>query len=298
MDSNDQLALFKKYLPNIHIQDVQSIDNGWDNDILVINQSIVFRFPKSDKLLSKVVDEARLLECLTMKKPILKIPNYELVYDGHALKGVKYNFLRGKSLNEYPTDILMGDQENAKGLGDFLSKLHSIDLSDLQQTNLATVHTLDYWEKLYAAVQSEVFPHLDEREQDKMHKVFKRFIHEYPSLTYKKAVIHGDLSASNIIYNQSKGRVDGIIDFTDAQIGDPAFDFAGFYWSYGPEFTKEVLAWYSGQESSNALFNRVQTFYGLQTVFHELLHAVKTGETFNWDAAVQRFLELEAMASA
>lgn len=117
------------------------------------------------------------------------------------------------------------------------------------------------------------------------------FLECFQSHSYKKVIIHGDLTASNIIYSEKKKRVNRIIDFTDAQIGDPAFNFAGLYWSFGPpNFTKDVLlSCYKTLESLDSIFNIVSKFYGLQPVFHELLYAIRNNQKVNWGAALDRF---------
>ncbi|WP_375137316.1 phosphotransferase [Cytobacillus oceanisediminis] len=110
----------------------------------------------------------------------------------------------------------------------------------------------------------------------------------------KKVIIHGDLTTANILFNQEKGLVNGIIDFTDAQIGDPAFDFAGLYWSFGPDFTKDVLSYYKA-EDKESIFKRVQSFYGLQPIFHNLIFAVKENLDVNWETAFERFSYLNSL---
>ncbi|MEH7392570.1 aminoglycoside phosphotransferase family protein [Bacillus sp. JJ1474] len=293
MKEDEMLNFLMNTFPNLEIREVQANTNGWDNNIYILNNEIVFRFPKSEDLLSKILNEGKILNLLKYKKPILCIPDYEYVFSGSDLKGVKYSFLKGKSLGEYPINNLRDNPNNAKLIGDFLTKLHSIDVSNPNLINLETIHTLKYWENLYSSVKNDIFPFLNDQRQNEINEVFTNFIDLFPSLTFKKSIIHGDLTASNIIYNKGKNCIDGIIDFTDAQIGDPAFDFAGLYWSFGSEFTKDVLSWYSAPESSENLFNRVKNFYGLQPVFHEILFAVKNNQQINWDTAFEKFSYLK-----
>lgn len=89
-----------------------------------------------------------------------------------------------------------------------------------------------------------------------------------------KVVIHGDLTSANILYHPSKKEISGIIDFTDTQIGDPAFDFAGLYWDFGDQFTKEALASYQTKFNKDEMYRRVTSFYGLQPIFHKWLKNV------------------------
>lgn len=290
-----RLSLVKKTFPHLEINEVQINNNGWDHDILIINNEIVFRFPKSEHLLTKVIDEMQILDRLALKRPIIKIPKYEPVYWNNKFIAVTYAFLKGQSLSDYIDFPINEDPENAKLISDFLTKLHSIDISDMNDTNLETIHILHYWEKLYASVKKNVFPFLNTYQQNEISEVFIPFINNYTTITDKKTLIHGDLTASNIIFNKTRNQIYGIIDFTDAQFGDPAFDFAGLYWTFGPDFTQRVLSGYSSSECTASIFNRVRVFYGLQPVFHELLYAVKNGQKINWESALNRFSQLKSL---
>ncbi|MEQ6376116.1 aminoglycoside phosphotransferase family protein [Bacillaceae bacterium S4-13-56] len=292
MTGDEMLDFVKNNFPNLKIDKVKVNTQGWDNSILILNNEIVFRFPKSDELCKKIIDGGKILEILKSEEPILQVPHYEYLHKDSALLGVYYSFLEGTPLIEIPKQNLKENPLNAKGIGDFLTKLHKIDISKLSDTNLTTIHTLKYWESLYLNVKREVFPFLKQQQRKEIDEVFNNFISSFPKLTYKKTVIHGDLTTSNIIYNEDKGSVYGIIDFTDAQIGDPAFDFAGLYWDFGLDFTKDVFHWYKGNESSESLLKRVRTFYGLQPVFHELLYAIKNNLPINWNGVLKKFSAL------
>ncbi|QHJ71319.1 aminoglycoside phosphotransferase family protein [Planococcus halotolerans] len=296
MTKDEMLVFVENKFPDLPLNKVQTNSIGWDNDILIVNEEIVFRFPKSDELLSKIEDEGKILEILKTQKPLLFLPSYEYLYRNNALKGVKYDFMKGSSLSEFPVSKLRDNPFNAKGIGDFLTKLHSIELSKLHHSNVGTTHSLKYWENLYAMVERDVFPFLASGQQHKISELFSEFLERLPALTNKKTIIHGDLTAANIIYNHEKECINGIIDFTDAQLGDPAFDFAGLYWDFGLEFTKDVLRWYRSTENKEALLNRVKTFYGLQPVFHELLYAVNHNHQINWDTALKKFNRLYQLA--
>lgn len=248
--------------------------------------------PKSEEVLSKLVDEVNVLCCLKRKDPIVKIPDYKLVYEKERIIGVKYTFIEGKSLTEYGSKNLNKNPENAKRIGDFLTKLHSINLSELQDTNIREIHNQNYWENLFVSTKRDVFSYLNNDLKNEITDFFTSFISNYPYLSYKRCIIHGDLTASNIIYNKLEECIAGVIDFTDSQIGDPAFDFAGLYWTYGPKFTEEVLKWYNTSESKELMLSRVSNFYGLHLVFHELQYNIKNGKDINWGATIGKFFKL------
>lgn len=289
LGKEEYLEFISDEYPDIKIKKFQANEKGWDNDIVIINESLVFRFPKSEDVILKVEAEGKLLHLLKKKHPILQLPDYEYLYQNQMLKCVRYDYLEGRMLGDISMDSFKNNQENARLLGDFLTKLHSIDPAEADTMNLKTLHTLEYWEALHSSVREEILPYLKDREKDLINRIFRDFLEEFPGYSIKKSIIHGDLTASNIIYSEKKGRISAVIDFTDAQLGDPAFDFAGIYWAYGENFTKEVLSWYQTDESADALFKRVQSFYGLQPIFHELLYDVRNGKKPDWKAGLGKF---------
>jgi len=282
------IRFVRSAVPKLPIATSEVKTNGWDNDILIINKQQVFRFPKTDQITDQIKNECELLEQLARKNPVLQIPRYKMIYEGDVLKAVTYPFLSGESLNEHPFD-LRKNPENAQLLGDFLTKLHQI-----KGSHLSSIHTFCYWQSLFESLRKKVFTQLHGEEQQAIEEVFTYFLNKYPAFSYKKVSIHGDLSASNILFDRAENRISGIIDFTDAQMGDPAFDFAGIYWNYGPEYTRKVLSFYHIDESIEAMFDRISTFYGLQPVFHELLHSVKKNEAFD-RKLLTRFMSLKQL---
>ncbi|SEQ91380.1 aminoglycoside 2''-phosphotransferase [Virgibacillus subterraneus] len=283
----EMIYFISKALPKLKIHGYRRNTHGWDNDIIIVNENTVFRFPKNDKVADRVMSEALLLKKLNRHKPFVTIPDYTLLYDeNNKLRCVYYEYIEGQPLEQQQIN-----DRNAMLLGDFLTKLHRMN-----HPKLSTLHTYDYWNDLFTSVRENVYPELSEFQQQTITCVFTRFLDTLPTLSYPTTVIHGDLSTSNIIWNE--GEVTGIIDFTDAQIGDPAFDFAGFYWEFGPEFTKKVLSYYEGIESKESIFERVESFYGLQPVFHELLHSIHNDEIVEWDSALWRFLNLSNLCGA
>ncbi|MFP7443139.1 aminoglycoside phosphotransferase family protein [Bacillus infantis] len=289
LGKEEYLEFISDEYPDLKIKKFQANEKGWDNDIVIINESLVFRFPKSEDVILKVEAEGKLLHLLKKKHPILQLPDYEYLYQNQMLKCVRYDYLEGRMLGDISMDSFKNNQENARLLGDFLTKLHSIDPAEADTMNLKTLHTLEYWEALHSSVREEILPYLKDREKDLINGIFRDFLEEFPGYSIKKSIIHGDLTASNIIYSEKKGRISAVIDFTDAQLGDPAFDFAGIYWAYGENFTREVLSWYQTDESADALFKRVQSFYGLQPIFHDLLYDVRNGKKPDWKAGLGKF---------
>ncbi|WKA56856.1 aminoglycoside phosphotransferase family protein [Planococcus shenhongbingii] len=255
---------------------------------MFINNKKVFRFPKNKEVAKKVEMEARLLcDLLKQKQLPLNIPNLTLLYgDDKKMVCGCYDLIEGDMCIKFEK---AGTFENAKLIGEFLTQLHSLEIPDYMEKK----HTTAYWETFYCDVQKEIFPCIEQEAQYEIQDTFERFLFQQDPSTISSTVIHGDLTASNIVFKSAENRITGIIDFTDAQIGDPAFDFAGIYWDFGPAFTQQVLENYRGTEKIEAIFKRVQAFYGLQPVFHELLFDVRNQKDIDWRYALKKFLEMK-----
>ena len=292
MEKHEKIQFIRTSMPAINISHIEENSHGWDNDILIINHQLVFRFPKTGHISHKIIKEKQILDLLNKKKPILQLPDYKLLFDEQKkLICTCHQFIDGVLLNR--NSDMINWEESAKLLGDFLTKLHRIQDVDYKKYSIPTIHTFDYWNNFYTVIKQEIYPLLSEDYQSIIERLFQPFFNQFTNNIITKCIIHGDLTCSNILFSPSSKLVTGVIDFTDAQISDPAFDFAGFYWDFGADFTKKVLSYYAGVESAHAIFERVKSFYGLQPVFHELLHAVRNGIPINVNEKMQKLIVLQ-----
>ncbi|MBS4192018.1 aminoglycoside phosphotransferase family protein [Bacillus sp. FJAT-49705] len=289
MNTSEKVDFIQKAFPTLKMNEIMENHRGWDNDIIMINHSDVFRFPKNEKIASKIEIEKQLLDLLSEKEPLLSIPAYKLLNDKNKrLICTRHKYIEGLPMIQCHDQI--NENETAILLGDFLTKLHSIEY---KKTGLTTIHTSSYWNEFYSSIKKEAFPFLNQAEKNNINHLFNRFFKTFSNMEINKCVIHGDLTGANMIYHAEQNKLTGIIDFTDAQISDPAFDFAGIYWDFGAAFTKKVLSHYEGQENIDSIFHRVSSFYGLQPIFHELLYSIKNGDKIDFHASLAKLFKLQ-----
>jgi aminoglycoside 2''-phosphotransferase len=68
---------------------------------------------------------------------------------------------------------------------------------------------------------------------------------------HESYLIHNDFSSDHILYDISKNRICGIIDFGDVAISDPDNDFMNLFEEdeeYGAEFSLKVLKYYQHRD--------------------------------------------------
>ncbi|WP_163529067.1 phosphotransferase family protein [Halobacillus ihumii] len=290
MDTREQRRFIQSHLSGQTITSLQKNTDGWDNDLYIVNEQTVFRFPKTLEVASKVILEAELLQALHNTNPMLEIPKYSSLYnENQELIGVSYRKIPGQPLAGIKSSHVC-TPANAKLIADFLTKLHR--LPQHQPSLIKKFRnplTTDNWTKLFSSIEEKLFPYFNDLYRAEIIATFSQFI-QSPSV-HPKTFLHGDLTTSNLLIDQEKHIMTGVIDFTDTMWGDPAFDFGGFYWTYGGHFTKKILSYYDTYENKNHIYKRVRDFYGVQPVFHDMLYAVRHQLEFNWDKALSTFIE-------
>lgn len=269
------LDFIKRHVPSLDIGSVEENNQGWDNDVLIINQEWLFRFPKRHEIALKLEREKVLLDHLRHKTDDIQIPNYLLINNEQGIPMCcYYKVINGKQLediNSIPKDQMTSV---ARQVGRFLTELHHTELAKMENVGFTIEQTQSYWEVFYSNIKRDVFPFLNKAEQRSINQMFDHLFNSILTQQEIKTMIHGDLSSDHIIYDSDHACISGIIDFGDAQIGDPAYDFAGLYNCYGSHFVHEVLRFYKLKEPMKNLLNRVEAFYSKQSVFHNILYAI------------------------
>ena len=76
----------------------------------------------------------------------------------------------------------------------------------------------------------------------------------------ERILTHRDLTEDHILLSPPGNRLAGVIDFTDAARGDPAFDFT-FLWAYGDDAPARVLASYASGEGGDGVLARSRWWF-------------------------------------
>lgn len=222
--------------PELSIETISINDEGLNDNIIIVNQELIFCFPKHEHALNKIDIEIKIIE-LVKKYVTLKVPN--IFYKSPEVIG--YFMISGVTLRR---DILLGLDEKiiqfiAEQLATFLKQLHSIPIDkvlDLAVPVADVPNKYEDWVALYKRIEDEVFPHLmiHTREWAKSH--FASFLETKSNFDYEPKLIHGDLGAYHILFDRQKNCVNGVIDFGSSGLGDPAIDIATIIHTYGESF--------------------------------------------------------------
>ncbi len=174
-----------------------------------------------------------------------------------------YEYIPGKSVSDLHVDRNQ-KMQFAKLLGDFLTKLHSTDLSKLKDLGFK-ISTFDSikksWFANYKNITSELFDLLDTKEQKFMKEVYEDFLSIVTDISPRVCLVHGDLDPTNILWDGESNFL-SIIDWESIEIGSPPGDFCIWWGEYGDEFLHMMLDNYQlGVEDH---FSEIVRFYYLR----------------------------------
>ena len=269
------LQSIQRDFPNLVIQNATlNSQEGQYNDLLIINNLLIFRFPKFEAGLATLRCEAALLERIQGMLP-LAIPNPQYVSRemktvGKAFMG--YTKIKGEPL-WHPLFQSIKDKTVLKKLAgqlaNFLWELHSIPLAQ-HEIDLPINDLPPEWQNLYDEIRKYLYPKISLDSQQAISHHFETFLEQVSDHPFEPALRHGDFGSGNILYDPQSQSISGIIDFGSAGLGDPAVDIAAAM-TFGDSFFNYYYASYPGLE---ALIERAR-FYKDTFALQEALYGVK-----------------------
>jgi len=180
-----------------------TIIEGWDSHAW-IDGPWIHRSPRRDEVRPRLLAETTLLPWLAPQLP-LPIPRPELTEDG-----VRHLMLPGEPLSDGGTAL-------GRELGAFLKALHAVDPAEAVAHGARDAETA-YADKarFLAECRKQVVPLLPADLHGSAHQLLDRVAE------VRTCLVHCDFGPEHIL--TTDGRITGIIDWTDAEIGDPALD--------------------------------------------------------------------------
>ena len=253
---NSYRAILRERYPQIA---VRVLNGSWrardedtlNDDIVSLNNNLIFRFPRRPDALAAMAREVRLLNLLQGRLPLpIPDPVYSRIDTaeiGQAYMG--YALFKGKPLYKEMLESLPGEAsiaDVAEALGAFMQALHTVPLDDLADVDLPQAHTQEQIEARIARIREQYMPRL----HDAKRKIATQLLSLYETdpyfRTFTPSLIHGALEPQAILYNARDQAISGVIGFSHAGIGDPAYDLACLLGArgYGADFAKRFIPTY------------------------------------------------------
>lgn len=261
---SDELVhrLIGSQFPELGAGRIKRLGNGWDNTVYLIGAEYVFRFPRRNVAVDLIKMEGRLLPKLAdyLTLPYPKPLFYGKETDEYPVPFLGYTYLAG----EFPLGVPDGQRAfSAAVLGRFLKQLHSFptqlalgcgaphdhrNLRDLAQRQ-------EKMRKFYADLRER----MREEERLAMETYLDRGV-QPETLPQEDVFLHGDLHFKNMLVDE-QGRVSGIIDWGDMNVGHPACDLSVAYSFLPPQARPEFFAAYGEVDESTKSLARMIAIY-------------------------------------
>jgi aminoglycoside 2''-phosphotransferase len=284
------LRHIRRVCANLAIRTVHLEPDGQRSDVLVLNNSIVFRFPRTSGGVEALAVETTILRAIRGRLP-LATP--DPAYENVGRKRVGAAFVGYPRLPGEPfwRDTLLAQDDTTRGLlagqlARFLKALHSVPADSLQ-VDLPVEDGLESWADMYRRIRNKLFSFMRPESQTAVARHFERYLDAPRSFDYEPALRHGDFGPSNILFDRTSGRIIGVIDFGSAGLGDPALDLAGLISpaSYGEPFLNLFTPFYPELQ---ALLARAR-FYAATFALQEALWGIEHNDPEAFESGIARY---------
>jgi aminoglycoside 2''-phosphotransferase len=277
--------------PALSIEVAHLNRQGQFNDVLVVNNEYIFRFPKTQREVLKLDRETKLLQGLqshvTLPIPNPIYQNKDAMVPGRAFMG--YRMLPGEPLWSETFSSLKDEgqlQHLANQLALFLRQLHCVSAEELGMQLPASQGCAE-WRDLYERFRSKLFPFMRADACVWVTRHFEDFLSDEGNCSYVPALIHGDFGPSNILYDAQTGDISGILDFSSAGWGDPALDFAALSGpvSYPESFLERFSSIYPGIDA----FLSRSRFYAGTFALQEALYGIENNDQKAFESGIAAY---------
>lgn len=237
------LQLIKEQFPKLEPEKIRLLGVGWDNTAFVINEDLIFRFPRREFALPLLEAEWSFLPKLAPQLPVpIPVPKWK----GTPTSQFPWPFIGYRMLPGFTACYAkLSENERtslAEPIAHFLRLLHAVPKIEIAHChipndnkaridgNILTQKIRTNFEELSLL---GLLPHKGELE-----KVVER------SQSFRSpacsTIVHGDFYVRHILLDE-KHQLAGVIDWGDVHLGDPAIDLSIAHSFLPPETHKQFI---------------------------------------------------------
>jgi aminoglycoside 2''-phosphotransferase len=239
----------RQLAPEVPVSSISINREGLLNDVVVVNGELIFRFPKHEYGFKHLKDEARILRLL-QNHITLDVPSP--LYESDDC--LAYRMIPGGTLRR---DMLMrlpecDRQAVADQLAQFLKELHGLQIDQIADFEMPMADALmkyEGWVNAYERIREKVFPLLMPHVRDWVTEHFESHLADRSNFEYELKMVDTDVPPYHIMFDRQRNRVNGVIDFGCAGLGDPAIDFGVIIYNYGESFMDRFYGVYPEAEA-------------------------------------------------
>jgi aminoglycoside 2''-phosphotransferase len=222
--------------PDLIIDAIKQDQFGLVNDVLIVNDARVFRFPKNEWARTMQARELRVLDLLA---PRLDLPVPQVDYRSDEM--ISYPLIPGQPLAWHDLHVLPDAAQDrlARTLAVFFRQMHETPFPAALPPSDAD-RTRDERLAQHAAVQEKIVPLLWPDQKAWIERLYAPLLDDPHFLDHTPSLMNGDVGSYHILYDAEKQAINGIIDFGTAGVGDPAVDFGVMINTYGESFVRRM----------------------------------------------------------
>ena len=259
--------------PGLQVRSVVLIGEGTDNLAYEVNRELVVRFSKEadpTRRADLIRSEAELLTAVAQISP-LAVP--QPLFTDPQQGCWAYSKIPGVPLLDLPlSQRLVHTPGVAAVLGKFLAALHAAPIQQMAQLVGPDETPLPEWRDEAAGNYAIVAANIPAARRGAV----EAFLGTAPPDPGGPLVFsHNDLGVEHVLIDSSTGAVTGVIDWSDAALVDPAYDFGLLYRDLGPAALDLALNSYQADDT-NALRQRA-VYYARCSVFEDLAYGIQSG---------------------
>jgi aminoglycoside 2''-phosphotransferase len=238
--------------PELQIHTVEYLNEGQFNHVLVINDNLIFRFPRYAHVIDQLETERVVLDQI---RPHLPLPIPKIIYQLHDARipgevFTGYQMIPGRPLYRERLKKILDEavmQRVAEQAAAFLKALHHIERNRLS-VPVRVEDPLDYYENFYSEIRTALLPKMRPSARVETEAYFEQLLGYLRQHSYRPCLIHNDYGGSNILFDDTRQELSGVIDFNSLCVGDPAVDVASLS-TYGEDFIRRGMRVYPEMEN-------------------------------------------------
>lgn len=275
--------LIGRVFPHVSVNTIEHIGAGVDYDAFEVNEELVFRLARKQEAREDLLKEARVLQFLE-KENFPEVPVVRVLSEDPPVIGETK--MRGVALMTLSLPDAVRLSLCAE-VGAFLRRLHALPVERAFAAGIPTYgadpkENKEKYLKRYEAVANDFSKDLQER--------FERVLSVELSPPSSLVLGHNDISADHLFVDEGNHLV-GVIDWGDAGITDPAFEFGRVYSAFGEDGFRSAMQVY-GFSGNRELFDHRVRYYALVQRFSGLKRTKETGETENFNRKRAQVIKL------
>lgn len=238
-------------------------DDGWDSRATVVDGRWLDRTPRRPDAMLRLLTETRVLPWLAPQLP-LGVPGPFVLREAPLV--VRHALIAGQPLD----DASASAAAHGAALGAFLRALHAVDAEAAAAHGApgAAVAAHALGDDL-TRMRMQVVPLLPRGRSAAGRALLDAVAAPPPAV----ALVHGDLGPEHVLVRD--GRIAGVIDWSDAHVGDPALDLAWALHGTPAAFAAALAAAYG--PAADALRSRAMAWHRLGP-WYEVLHGLALDE--------------------